>query len=163
MSEKAQIIQVPNTLRAKVGGKMGTLDQAAITKAEEALASLSGQFEDWLGEEIDKLEAAQETVRKNGYTPENAEALYFRCHDLKGLGTTYGYPLITRMAGSICKMLDDVEIRMKAPRLLVDAHLDAIRAVVRDKIKEDTHPVGKILAETLESRVRDHLDKLKAA
>ncbi|MDC7683887.1 Hpt domain-containing protein [Asticcacaulis sp. BYS171W] len=161
MSEKAQIIQIPNTLRAKVGGKLGALDQAAIAKAEEALTSLSDQFEGWLEEEVTKLEAAQETIRRDGFTTHTAEALYFRCHDLKGLGTTYGYPLITRIAGSICKMLDDEEIRMLSPKLLIDAHIDAIRAVVRGRIKEDTHPVGKTLAETLEARVLEHLDKIK--
>ncbi|ESQ78027.1 hypothetical protein [Asticcacaulis sp. YBE204] len=161
MSEKAQIIQIPNTLRAKVGGKLGALDQAAIAKAEEALTSLSDQFESWLEEEVTKLEAAQENIRKDGFTTQTAEALYFRCHDLKGLGTTYGYPLITRIAGSICKMLDDEDIRMQSPKMLIDAHIDAIRAVVRGRIKEDTHPVGKTLAETLEARVLEHLDKIK--
>jgi hypothetical protein len=160
-AEKAQIIQVPNTLRAKVGGKLGALDPSAITRAEEALASLSDHFESWLDEEIDKLYAAQEHIRQVGYNTETAEALYYRCHDLKGLGTTYGYPLITRMAGSICKMLDDPDQRMLAPKILIDAHLDAIRAVVRDKIKVDTHPVGKILAETLEARVLEHMAKIK--
>lgn len=161
MSEKAQVIQIPNTLRAKVGGKMGALDPATLAKAEEALSSLSGQFDNWLDEEVTKLEKAQETIRNEGLTEKNAEGLYFRCHDLKGLGTTYGYPLITRIAGSVCKMLDDDHIRMQSPRVLLDAHVDAIRAIVRGKIKDETHPVGVALAETLEARVKEHMDKLQ--
>ncbi|MGZ3306724.1 MAG: Hpt domain-containing protein, partial [Asticcacaulis sp.] len=66
----------------------------------------------------------------------------------------------TRLAGSLCKMTDDAEKRALAPRMLVEAHLDAIRACVRDKIKEDSHPMGKILSEELESRVKDHLEKI---
>lgn len=162
MSEKAQVIQIPNTLRAKVGGKMGALDPATLAKAEEALSSLSDQFDNWLDDEVTKLEKAQETIRNDGLSPKNAEALYFRCHDLKGLGTTYGYPLITRIAGSVCKMLDEETIRMQSPRVLIDAHVDAIRAIVRGKIKDENHPVGVTLAETLEARVKEYMDALEA-
>ena len=88
--------------------------------------------------------------------PATAEALYFRAHDLKGLGTTYQYPLVTRLAGSLCKMMDDPAKRMAAPLMLIDAHIDAIKAVVRDQIQTDDHPTGKILAETLESKVAQH-------
>lgn len=161
MSDKAQVIQIPNTLRAKVGGKLGALDPTMLAKAEEALSSLSDQFDNWLDDEVNKLEKAQETIRSEGLTEKNAEQLYFRCHDLKGLGTTYGYPLITRIAGSVCKMLDDETIRMQSPRVLIDAHVDAIRAVVRGKIKAENHPVGVTLAETLEARVKEHMDKFK--
>ena len=154
VEEKAQIIQVPNTLRAKVGGRLGALDQEAIAKAEAALADLSSEFEGWLMDEIGKLDAVYATIKVEGLTVENAEALFYRAHDLKGLGTTYGYPLITRVAGSLCKMMDDETKRAAAPRVLVDAHLDAIRAIVRDHIKTDEHPVGQILATTLEDRVK---------
>lgn len=162
MPEKAEIIQVPNTLRAKVGGRLGAIDAEAIAKAEAALADLSSQFGDWLLDEVKKLEDVQVQIKDSGYTSELSEQLFYRAHDLKGLGTTYGYPLITRIAGSLCKMIDDTYKRENIQKLLVDAHLDTIRAVVRDQIKVDTHPVGKILAETLESRVMEHLDKIGA-
>jgi chemotaxis protein histidine kinase CheA len=163
MSEKAQIIQVPNTLRAKVGGKLAALDQEAIAKAEQALAELSTHFESWLMDEIKKLEDVQATIKIEGLTVANSEQLFYRAHDLKGLGTTYGFPLITRIAGSLCKMLDEDYKRAAAPRVLVDAHLDAVRAIVRGQIKEEGHPVGKVLSETLEARVKEHLDNLEKA
>jgi hypothetical protein len=162
MPEKAEIIQVPNTLRAKVGGRLGAIDAEAIAKAEAALADLSSQFGDWLLDEVKKLEDVQVEIKESGYTSHLSEQLFYRAHDLKGLGTTYGYPLITRIAGSLCKMMDDNQKRENIQKVLVDAHLDAIRAAVRDQIKEDTHPVGKILAETLEARVLEHLNKIGA-
>ncbi|WP_339872698.1 Hpt domain-containing protein [uncultured Brevundimonas sp.] len=157
MSNSAQVIRPPNTLRMKVGGGFGGIDANAIAKAEEALKAMSSQFGQWLQDEIVKLEQAQQGIRDGGYTPETAEALYFRAHDLKGLGSTYQYPIVTRLAGSLCKLLDDSEKRMAAPPILLDAHIDAIRAVVRDQIQTDEHPTGRILAETLEARVTAHL------
>lgn len=156
MSNPPQVIRPPNPLRAKVGG-FGGIDADAIAKAEAALKAMSAQFGQWLNDEIVKLDQAQADIRAKGYTPETAEALYFRAHDLKGLGSTYQYPLVTRIAGSLCRMMDDADKRMQAPAAILDAHIDAIRAVVRDEIQTDDHPVGRALAETLEARVAEHL------
>ena len=152
-----QVIRPPNPLRAKVGGGFGGIDANAIARAEEALKAMSAQFGQWLNDEVVRLDKAQSDIRSQGYTPETAEALYFRAHDLKGLGTTYEYPLVTRIAASLCRMLDDADKRMKAPLPVIDAHTDAIKAVVRDKIQTDDHPVGRDLVETLEARAAEHL------
>jgi len=156
VSNSAQVIRPPNTLRMKVGGAFGGIDANAIAKAEEALKAMSAQFGQWLQDEIVKLDKAQSDIRAQGYNAQTAENLYFRAHDLKGLGTTYQYPLVTRLAGSLCKMMDDPAKRMAAPLMLIDAHIDAIKAVVRDQIQTDDHPTGKILAETLEAKVAEH-------
>jgi hypothetical protein len=152
----AEVIQVPNMLKLKVGGR-GGIDMAAIAKAEAALKSLSGNFAQWLNDEIVKLEAARQDVRAQGLTAQTVETLYLRAHDLKGLGATYEFPLITRLAASLCKLIDDPDTRLSAPMFLVDAHIDAIKACVRDEIKVDTHPVGKVLAAELEGRVAQYL------
>ena len=157
MSNSAQVIRPPNTLRLKVGGSFGGIDAAAIAKAEEALKAMSSQFGQWLQDEIVKLDKAQTDIRTQGYNTQTAEALYFRAHDLKGLGATYQYPLVTRLAGSLCKMMDDPTKRMAAPRVLIDAHIDAIKAAVRDDIKDDSHPVGAILVKELEAAVSEAL------
>ena len=156
MSNPPQVIRPPNPLRAKVGG-FGGIDADAIAKAEAALKAMSAQFGQWLNDEIVKLDQAQADIRAKGYTPETAEGLYFRAHDLKGLGATYQYPLVTRIAGSLCRMMDDADKRMQAPLAVIDAHVDAIKAVVRDKIQTDEHPVGRDLVETLEARTAEHL------
>lgn len=156
MSNPAQVIHPPNVLRAKVGGGFGGINADAIAKAEEALKAMSAQFGQWLQDEITKLDAAQAAVRTEGFNPQTAEGVYFRAHDLKGLGTTYQYPMVTRLAGSLCKLLDDPAKRMAAPIVLIDAHIDAIRAVVRDQIQTDDHPTGRVLAETLEAKVATH-------
>ena len=154
-SNQGQMIQAPNTLRLKVGGRLGAIDPAAIAKAEAALKSLSGNFAEWLADEVAKLEAARQRIRSEGMTPEAGENLYLRAHDLKGLGATYEYPLVTRIAGSLCKLIDDPGKRVQAPLFLVDAHIDAIKAAVKDGIQTDADPVGSALVTALEERVRD--------
>lgn len=148
-----QVIQAPNTLRLKVGGRLGGIDPAAIAKAEAALKSLSGNFAEWLNDELIKLDSARQRIRTDGLTAEAAETLYLRAHDLKGLGATYEFPLVTRIAGSLCKLIDDPDSRLEAPMFLVDAHIDAINASVRGNIRTEDHPVGRKLVEELEGRV----------
>lgn len=158
MSEQksGHLIQPSNALRLKVGGgRLGTIDAAAIAKAEAALKSLSGNFAQWLNDEVAKLEAARQVVRSEGASPETMETLYLRAHDLKGLGATYGFPLITRVAGLLCRLIDDRAKRVNAPMALIDAHIDAIKAAVRDDIKDLDHPIGKALVQELETRITE--------
>lgn len=156
-SNPGQVIQAPNTLRLKVGGRLGGIDPAAIAKAEAALKSLSGNFAQWLNDEVAKLEDARLRVKNEGLNTATGESLYLRAHDLKGLGATYEYPLVTRIAGSLCKLIDDPASRTEAPMFLVDAHIDGIKAAVRNKIQTDDHPMGKALVEGLEGRVKDFM------
>lgn len=149
-----QLIQVPNTLKLKVGGRFGGIDPSAIAKAEAALKSLSANFGEWLQDELSKLDAARARIKTEGLTTQSTENLYLRAHDLKGLGTTYEFPIITRMAASLCRLIDDPSKRADAPLFLIDAHIDAIRASVRDNIRDDNNPLGRGLAEELESQVK---------
>ena len=152
MSQQNPVIQPPS-LRLKVGGRFGAIDPSAIAKAEAALKSLSGNFAQWLSDEVIKLDAARQLVHDDGVTAETMETLYLRAHDLKGLGATYEFPLITRIGASLCRLIDDKDKRLSVSLPLVDAHIDAIKAAVRDSIKTDDHPVGRILIEELERKV----------
>jgi len=150
-----QMIPSANGPRLKIGGgRLGGIDPEAIAKAEAALKSLSGNFAQWLQDEIGKLEAARQDVGAKGATAETMESLYLRAHDLKGLGATYGFPLITRIAGSLCRLIDDKDKRLQASMGLVDAHIQGIITAVRDDVKTDEDPAGRALVEGLESRVR---------
>ena len=162
-NSQSEVIQVPNTLRLKVGSRFGGLNAGAVAKAEAALKSLSSQFSQWLRDELDKLEAARAAIHAQGLTKETGDKLYTHAHDLKGLGGTYEFPIITRMAGSLCKLLESPEQRLTAPMKLVDAHIDAIRASVRDDVRDDTNTMGRILAQELERQVTAYIAAEKAS
>ena len=153
----SEVIQVPNMLRLRVGNRFGGLNAGAIAKAEAALKSLSSQFAQWLKDELAKLDAARAAIRDEGLTKETVDKLYTHAHDLKGLGATYEFPIITRMAGSLCKLIETPEARLAAPMKLVDGHIDAIKAAVRDDIRDDQNPMGRILAEELERQVSAYI------
>jgi hypothetical protein len=156
-SAGAALIQPPNAFRGRLGGRLPSIDPSAIAKAEAALKGLSAQFGEWLRDEVAKLEAAHAVVKADGPTRSAMDGVYARAHDLKGLGSTYEFPLVTRIAGSLCKLLGEGDTRTRAPISLVSAHIDTIRACVRDNVRDSENPVGRALAEELEQGVNAHL------
>lgn len=148
-----EIINPPNMLKVKVGGALPPADKAAIGRAEAALNNLKTEFADWLGEEVTKLEHLMSEVRNNGLVGEAGEMLFTCAHDLRGLGSTYEFPIITRIAGSLSKLIENEEKRAEVPLGLVEAHVGAIRAAINQNIRTEDDPIGKQLAEELETRV----------
>jgi hypothetical protein len=129
------------------------IDADVVARAEAALKSLSAQFSRWLQDEIDKMDAARAAVGLEGLTGSAGEALYTRAHDLKGLGGTYEFPIVTRASGSLCRVIDSEKARAVAPLSLVDSHINAIKAMIRDGIRTDDHPVGQAMVLSLEDQV----------
>lgn len=127
-----------------------SMDMSAIERAEKAMDKLSVRFEGWIIEEVDRLQAARDGVDKHGFAGDYAEELFRSAHDLKGQGLTFGYPLATYVAGSLCRLLEAVKnTGGEAPISLIDHHVDAIRAIVRDGIKGNSHSTGSQLATSL--------------
>lgn len=150
---EVQFFPPSNRLRSKVKVLApGTgFDMSAIERAEQAMDRLSVRFEGWILEEVDRLQKARDDVDAHGYSGEYAGELFRAAHDLKGQGMTFGYPLVTYVAGSLCKLLETLSATetTKAPTTLIDHHVDAIRAIVRDRIKDNTHSTASTLANSL--------------
>lgn len=147
-----EVISVPNLLQAKVGGPISQGDLHMIEKAEEALKDLRADFGGWLEEEVQKLEAAASEVKAKGLKGDEGENLFVRAHDLRGVGTTYEFPIITRLASSLTKMIDLPEKRQKASMALALAHVGAIRAALSQNIRDANDPVAAELAKELETQ-----------
>lgn len=148
-----EIINPPNMLKVKLGGKLPAVDENAIKRAEQAIEQMSVEFADWLGEEVDKLEEAYGRAKGDGMNSEAGEDLFTVAHDLRGLGTTYEYPIVTRMAASLARLVETEQQREEIPIKLVDAHVKAIRAALIQNIRNDDNAVGAALAEELEVQV----------
>lgn len=130
-------------------------DESAVSRAEQALQSLSGHFQDWLEDEVTRMQEARLAARAAQWTDASLEPLLGAAHDVKGLGATYDYPLATLIAASLCRLIETPEGKAaaRAAPSLVEAHVDAIRAAARDHIQTSEHPVGRILLRELETRV----------
>ena len=118
---------------------------ALIARAEAALDRLSVHFSAWMAEEMGLLDSARQSARQQGLNPDTGERLNFHAHEVKGLASTFGFPVVTHIAGSLCKLIEDPDTRLTAPLFLVDAHIDAIAAALRAGIQELDHPTSVAL------------------
>jgi chemotaxis protein histidine kinase CheA len=158
-NDKAEIIRPPNTLQVKLGGGSGiAIDADAITRAERAVDGLKCEFSSWLTQDIATLSSSFATFAKDRNS-NNAGALYRAAHDLKGQATTFEYPLVARIAASLAKLMQGLRSLEAAPLPLVEAHVNAIHVIHRDRIKDISNLVALTLAEELEGRVINTLER----
>lgn len=134
---------------------LNSFDAGAIERAEAALRGLSVNFQEWMTTEVEKLEQARVHARLDAYSSATLESLYNVAHDVKGVGTTYQYPLITAAAAQLCRLLESSEGRAAARQApaLIDGHVDAIRAILRNDVRTADDTVALTLIATLKQRV----------
>jgi hypothetical protein len=152
---KAQLIDPREQGQRRLDLKKPVFDTEAVARAEGAVQALSGSFQLWLDEEIAKLQVARVAADDAGWAATALTPLCMAAHDLKGLGATYEHPLATQIAASLCRLIETEDGKEQAQRdpSLARAHVDALRAIVRDGVKSDAHPVGRALLRELEARV----------
>ncbi len=136
------------------------VDLEAIARAEEAMAALAVEFDDWMAREVARLVEQTDIVKKEGLHMGNRPALFRVAHDLKGEASTFGYPLAGAIADSLCLLLEEVDNPTLVPVDLLEKHTIAIAAILREGAKGDNDPTGKALAQSLISITRETVEKI---
>jgi len=155
-----EIFMPPNMLKAKVGGTTKGLDPLLIRKAETAMEELKAEFTDWIASDVANLVEARD--RFAALRDDDSRGALFRAsHDLKGGAQTYEFPLIARIAASLCKLIDSIAAADDIPLPLVDGHVDGIRALHRDAVRDAQNRVALTLAEELEARTVEALERAR--
>jgi HPt (histidine-containing phosphotransfer) domain-containing protein len=95
-----KLFMPPNMLKAKVGGTIGGIDLAAASRAEAAMDALKSEFNGWFTADVTRLVECRElfAARKDAKTRDN---LFRASHDIRGQATTFGFPLVSRIASSL--------------------------------------------------------------
>jgi HPt (histidine-containing phosphotransfer) domain-containing protein len=149
-----EVIVPPNRLKKAVAvTKPAGFDPVA--RAEEALANLSDEFAEWMNKECAKLDEARQLVKAEGFAEETRDALFRCAHDIKGEAATFGFPLVAPSADSLCRLIEHTPDLTQIPLELVDQHVDAIRAIVRENARTDIEEV----AWNLTRRLREVTDE----
>ena len=130
-----------------------------IASAEAALAAISDDFTDWMQDECERLDAARRKVARQGMSQESRQELFLAAHDVKGDSGTFGYPEVAPAADSLCRLLEHSPDIGKIPLTMVDQHVDAVRAIVREHTRPDISSVAATLTTTLRSITDEFLMK----
>ena len=124
-------------------------DDDPIARAEKALAELSGEFGSWMDQECERLDKARQTVSSSGFNKANKDALFHAAHDIKGQAATLGYPAVASAADSLCRLIEYTPDAMRIPVMLVDQHVDAVRAIYREYARSDAEDLAALLTKRL--------------
>lgn len=133
----------------------GAQDDDPVTRAEKALEQLSGEFSGWMDAECERLDAARHGVQSHGFNAKTREALFHAAHDIKGEAATFGFPWVASLAESLSRLVEHTPDMHRIPLTLVDQHVDAIRAIIRESARPDV----AVLADTLTRRLREVTDE----
>lgn len=144
-----EVITPPHELRKAVShAAPGGIDDP-IARAEAALAELSGEFSTWMQAECDRLERARQDVKFLGCIEKTRDALFRSAHDLRGECATFGYPDVAGVAESLCRLLEHTPEGTDVPLKLIDQHVDAVRAIIREHARPDVAEVAAALTHRL--------------
>jgi HPt (histidine-containing phosphotransfer) domain-containing protein len=149
-----EVITPPHELRKVLSAAADGTDDP-VARAEAALAQLSSEFGVWMNDECERLEAARQNVARQGFTEKTHDELFRAAHDIKGEAATFGYPDLTGVAESLCRLLEHTPNLVHIPQSLVDQHVDALRAIAREYGRPDLTETARALT----ARLRDVTDE----
>ena len=114
------------TSQAEPDERSLSLDDDLGERAEQAVGSLSSQFEIWMRMDLDVLIDAWKAAQQADPTPEKYRAVFVAAHNIKGAAPSYGYPSISRLCGSLCRLLTDTKPGENSA--LINLHVEACKA-----------------------------------
>jgi chemotaxis protein histidine kinase CheA len=120
----------------------------AVANAQAAVAGLSEKYIGWVNDDLKRLDAAIAGVT-DGHNAEALREVYGVAHDIKGQGSTFGYHLITDIGQLLCRYAERAIERKKVDRAVIDAHVEAMRTVVDNRIQGPAGELGREILDAL--------------
>lgn len=152
------LFKLPNYLKQKMGSNAQhrpfVLLDDVLSSAEQHLKREADGFLDWAKGYLDRLsrqvsDAKQVSNERAG----QFEEINLIAHELRGQGGTFGYPLITVFGKSLYDVTKAPCRQDDAGLEIVKAHIDTMRAVLREKIEGDGGEMGQALFKALKMAI----------
>ncbi len=157
LKQDAKVIEFHfrNRLSDKIGAYnlkgIPEIDPDLIAQAESKIENMAGDYADWVTKSIRQLSGSLGLLAKG---EGDSKALMIKlntlAHEFRGQGGIFGYPLVTRFGKSLYEATRDPDIAVSNRHIdFYKAHVDAINAVMNEKIKGDGGDIGRSLLEGL--------------
>jgi hypothetical protein len=136
---------------------------ATVKRAQDAVAELSADYRNWALSDLAKAEQALAEARAHPAAAQPAlQRLYGIAHDMKGQGGSFGFPLITHVAQSLCRLLvgpggNSRHVDLPAEEAtfgLIEVHLKALRLILEKSVRGEGGEVGQKLVAKLQAMAR---------
>ena len=129
--------------------------EAVLARAQAAVADLAKTYAPNTVADLDRCTALLKAAREDTNTrAASVKDLYGIAHNIKGQGSSFGYPLVTRIGHSLCTLVRQERAFSDADLGVMQAHLDALRLILAKDIKGEGGETGAKLAARLENMVK---------
>lgn len=153
---KAEYIDPPHTIRNKVTGG-GPMTSQMLKKAEDVVEKHSQRYIGRAQQQVDELvETMRQAQNETGDRTKIFEKIFLQSHDIRGLGSTFGYFLVTDIAASLCNFVESVENYDDSVIEVLSAHVDALRGMIGNDIRGDGGQIGREIIAGLAQAVAKH-------
>jgi hypothetical protein len=125
-NREARIFSV-DTRFQKMARRPGGISRAqAIENAQLKIEASKPEFEAWVDSELRQLVDLVAKVRAGAGGPQWVEAVCTHCRQLRDIGATVGYTLLTFIANNLCEILESAAPGVESNLKMIDCHVDAL-------------------------------------
>ena len=147
-TDKPRFVDPPNLLRHKTGG--GKINKAALLAAETVISEQASDYPERAAQDIEVLAKEHaKAVTDPAIRAEQIERIGKAVHDIRSEGSTYGYPLITKVGTSLYDFCEYAQAN-DAQIEVIGVHIDALQVIIGQKIKGDGGEIGAELLNKLQ-------------
>jgi len=129
----------------------GGVDAKRLMAIQKVIERRGDTFLDWTRETLARLDLERESAAKR--PPGDRRTQFSRinmiAHELRGMGTTFGYPLISSVAKGVFDLTAHSYDRSDAALGAVRSHSTALKRIVREEMTGDGAAAGRALLQTL--------------
>jgi hypothetical protein len=126
-------------------------------KASDVLSDLAEQYPDWT---LDELIAMTDFLNQASRTDGNQRFSLIRndffgkAHDIKGQGTTFGYPLMTEVGSFVCEYLRHKESFTDQDILLMQDMVKLMRNILDNRLTGDGGEAGQSIRQQIGREIK---------
>jgi len=114
----------------------GVSREQALARAEETIEKQKDNYLTWVARDLGVLETCIQKIHEHqGAGDEDLAAAYSKTAQIRDLGATFGFPLTTEVADSLCELLHRMRHARTYGRGALQTHLEALKLVCTEAFK----------------------------
>lgn len=146
--DKVEIFMPPHTIANKVtvGGPNAVSAQNLDRTDKQIVANLSAQYVDGVTEDLKMLDRALAKLEGSSASPaEDLQAFHDIVHEVRAMGGTFEYDLISSIGDQLYRMVDKFETAGPEQVDAIRVHLAGMQMVIKEKLQGDGGATGQAL------------------
>ena len=133
-SSSIKVVDVVSRLSKLALQPGGITKETAVANAGSAIDNLRTDYPDWLEKDLLSLQEAIAVANENGGQDQVAlDTIYRKAAQIRDLGTSFDFPLITAAADSLCELVYRLIENQAYDSRSIDCHVTALQYLKQPK------------------------------